>query len=136
MTSKVRIPLSQTTTCWTLTLRIGATTGGDTDRDLIPALLWHIARVMIEIEETRTRYKHGTAEARIYRNIVVPETPAEMRKWDVLFGILLFGAHTAYRRRLRRTYIKEVVYLPEFRRLMESLLLEWADTNLLVSFEP
>ncbi|KAG1762996.1 hypothetical protein EV702DRAFT_1052010 [Suillus placidus] len=70
-----------------------------TENTVIPAIVWHIARVMTEVEKPRTRYHWGTPENRIYRN---------------------------------DRESKGAVYLPDFRKLMQQFLDEWADFNLLV----
>ncbi|KII94570.1 hypothetical protein PLICRDRAFT_33372 [Plicaturopsis crispa FD-325 SS-3] len=100
---------------------------------IVPALGWHIARVMRHIEHSRERYGFATREARIYRDIAHPKLSWKVWAVDTVLLFLLLGAHTAYRKRLQSTRIKGTVYMPDFHTLMESLLKEWADTNLLAT---
>ncbi|KAJ6488852.1 hypothetical protein C8R45DRAFT_248391 [Mycena sanguinolenta] len=104
-----------------------------TPRSLVPALSHHVARVMIPIEASRERYKYGTREARLYRDIAIPPPTWKVRIWDFVLGIILCGTHKNYRVRLEATIPKGVVSLPEFRSLMKTLLSEWADSNLVAT---
>ncbi|KAF7375753.1 hypothetical protein MSAN_00464900 [Mycena sanguinolenta] len=81
---------------------------------LIPALCHHVARVMIIIEASRERYKYGTREARIYRDVAIPPPTWKVRIWDFVLGIILCGTHKNYRVRLEATIPKGAVALPEF----------------------
>ncbi|KAG1807277.1 uncharacterized protein BJ212DRAFT_1303502 [Suillus subaureus] len=45
-----------------------------TENAVIPAIVWHIARVMTEVEKSRMRYHWGIPEDRIYRNVAIPES--------------------------------------------------------------
>ncbi|KAI0301621.1 hypothetical protein B0F90DRAFT_322641 [Multifurca ochricompacta] len=100
---------------------------------VLPALAWHISRVMIKIEAVRELYHYGTKKARVYRDIAV-ETPTwRKRLVDVLLFCVFFNSHRTYRERLESTRPKGHVYLPDFRELMKSLLVEWSDSNLLAT---
>lgn len=81
---------------------------------------------MAEIEQYRSRYKYGTPEARIYRDMAIPESTWDVVTLDIALSFLLFGAHRTYRTRLQSTSPNGYIYLPEFRSLMQSLLAEWA----------
>ena len=113
----------------------------------MPALAWHISRVMIKIEAVRERYHYGTKDARLYRDIAVAVSGSgsgsnsnsdERRTWrsrllDFVLASLFFNSHGTYRDRLESTRPKGHVYLPDFRELMSSLLVEWSDSNLLAT---
>ena len=104
---------------------------------ILPALAWHISRVMIKIEAVRERYHYGTKEARLYRDVAV--VAVDERTWrerlllDPFLFCLFFNAHRTYKDRLEGTRPKGHVYLPDFRELMSSLLVEWSDSNLLAT---
>ncbi|OAX37450.1 hypothetical protein K503DRAFT_866861 [Rhizopogon vinicolor AM-OR11-026] len=100
-----------------------------TQNAVIPAIIWHIARVMTEVEKSRTRYHWGTPENRIYRDVAIPE-PSRL---EMILTLPLFGAHSMYRTRLQGTRVKGAVYLPDFQKLMQQFLDEWADSNLLAT---
>jgi hypothetical protein len=102
-------------------------------QSILPAVAWHISRVMIKIEAVRELYHYGTKEARLYRDIAV-ETPTWREHLvDVLLFCVFFNSHKTYRARLESTRPKGHVYLPDFRDLMSSLLVEWSDSNLLAT---
>jgi hypothetical protein len=88
---------------------------------------------MIKIEAVRERYRYGTKEARLYRDIAV-ETPTWREHLvDVFLFCFFFNSHRTYRARLESTRPKGHVYLPDFHDLMKSLLVEWSDSNLLAT---
>lgn len=100
---------------------------------ILPALAWHISRVMIKIEIVRERYHYGTKDARLYRDIAVEKPTWRERLLDVLLFCVFFNTHGTYKIRLESTRPKGHVYLPDFRELMSSLLVEWSDSNLLAT---
>ena len=100
---------------------------------VLPALAWHISRVMIKIEAVRERYRYGTKDARLYRDIAVEEPTWRGRLLDVLLFCVFFNAHGTYKDRLESARPKGHVYLPVFRELMSNLLVEWSDSNLLAT---
>lgn len=112
---------------------------GQGRHSIVPALAWHISRVMIKIEAVRERYRYGTKDARLYRDIAVSGSGSdERRTWrarllDLVLASLFFNSHGTYRDRLESTRPKGHVYLPDFRELMSSLLVEWSDSNLLAT---
>ena len=81
---------------------------------------------MINIEANRALYRHGEADARIYRNKSIPEATWKVRAFDLALTVLLFGAHTMYRKRLESTRPRGRVYRPDFQKFIQSLLAEWA----------
>ena len=93
---------------------------------MVAPILWHIARVMVEVEKVRFRYKYGTTEARIYRDVAVPKPTLKLRILDTVLMLVLFGAHLMYRKRLQSTRVNGMVYVPDFQGLMQSLVVEWA----------
>ncbi|KAG1848887.1 hypothetical protein F4604DRAFT_1959624 [Suillus subluteus] len=100
-----------------------------TENAVIPAIVWHIARVMTEVEKSRARYHWGTPEIRIYRNVAIPE----FSLLEIILTLPLFGAHSMYRTRLQESRVTGAVYLPDFRKLMQQFLDEWVDFNLLAT---
>jgi hypothetical protein len=94
---------------------------------------------MIKIEIVRERYHYGTKDARLYRDIAVEKKPKLTSRWwcerllDVLLFCVFFNTHGTYKIRLESTRPKGHVYLPDFRELMRSLLVEWSDSNLLAT---
>ncbi|KAJ7685948.1 hypothetical protein B0H17DRAFT_1072971 [Mycena rosella] len=103
------------------------------DAPLVPALAYHIAKVMFHIEEARARYAYGTPAARLYRDLAIPESTLQVFLWDIPIGILFCGTHRSYRTRLACTVPKGLVSLPDFRRLMQNMMAEWADSNLVAT---
>ncbi|KAG1859338.1 hypothetical protein DFJ58DRAFT_840204 [Suillus subalutaceus] len=62
-------------------------------------------------------------------NAVIPAIVWHIARFSLLEIILpspLFGTHSMYRTRLQGTRVKGVVYLPDFRKLMQQFLDEWA----------
>jgi hypothetical protein len=94
---------------WTMMLPADYSTSGrqtlatDGGNNALHALIWHIAKVMINIESNRTLYQHGTANASIYRNKSIPKPSWKVRAFDLTLTVLLFGAHTMYRKRMEST---------------------------------
>lgn len=89
-------------------------------------IIWHIATAMIEVEKSQARYSWGTPEARFYRDVAVPKPTAKVRFLEGMLMIVLFGMHSMYRKRLQSCRVKGMVYVPDFQRLMQSLVVEWA----------
>ncbi|KAJ7183897.1 hypothetical protein C8R46DRAFT_1186758 [Mycena filopes] len=100
---------------------------------LAPALAFHIARAMVDIDAARRHYNYGTPAARLYRDVAIPPPTRAVRVWDLVLGILLCGTHKNYRVRLEATIPNDVVALPEFRLLMRNMMSEWADSNLVAT---
>ncbi|KAH9962982.1 hypothetical protein BC827DRAFT_185837 [Russula dissimulans] len=100
---------------------------------VLPVLAWHISRVMTKIESVRERYRYGTKDARLYRDVAIDAPTWRERLLDVLLFSLFFNSHRTYRDRLAGTRPKGHVYLPDFRELMSGLLVEWSDSNLLAT---
>jgi hypothetical protein len=88
---------------------------------------------MLKIETVRERYHYGTKKARLYRDIAVERRTWRDRLEDVLLFCVLFNSHRTYKDRLESTRPKGHVYLPDFRELIKSLLVEWSDSNLLAT---
>ena len=98
--------------------------------NVVPALAWHIASAMFYIEQARWRSGHGTLDARRYRNVSIPVPTWKVKALDIVLSILLFGAHRTYRNRLESARPGGFVFLPEFRELMKSLLVEWTGKHI------
>ncbi|KAA1466618.1 hypothetical protein DENSPDRAFT_831480 [Dentipellis sp. KUC8613] len=103
------------------------------DCSFMAAIVWHVARVMSDIERYRQRYQYGTQGSRIYRDVAVAEPTWQVKIVDGLLFLFLFGVHRMYRERLERTRPGGIIYLPDFQNMMKSLLVEWADSNLLAT---
>ncbi|KAI9465737.1 hypothetical protein BJY52DRAFT_1183320 [Lactarius psammicola] len=114
-------------------LKSSAPYGHERYLSVLPALAWHISRVMLKIETVRERYHYGTKKARVYRDIAVERRTWRDRLEDVLLFCVLFNSHRTYKDRLESTRPKGHVYLPDFRELIKSLLVEWSDSNLLAT---
>ncbi|TFY71970.1 hypothetical protein EVG20_g1013 [Dentipellis fragilis] len=114
------------------TAHVSAATG---DYSFMAAIVWHVARVMSDIERYRERYQYGTQGSRIYRDIAVAEPTWQVKIVDGLLFLFLFGVHRMYRERLERTRPGGIIYLPDFQNMMKSLLVEWAGeySNLLAT---
>ncbi|KAF8886978.1 hypothetical protein BD779DRAFT_544492 [Infundibulicybe gibba] len=102
-------------------------------QNVTPALAWHMGKVMGEIERSRQKYSFGTRDARIYRNVAISKPTWGVRVLDVVISLLFFGVHKTYRKRLATTQPNGTPYLPDFRKLMQSFLVEWADSNLVAT---
>ncbi|KAH9048422.1 hypothetical protein EDB84DRAFT_1556877 [Lactarius hengduanensis] len=83
--------------------------------------------------ETVRGYHYGTKKARLYRDIAVERRTWRDRLEDMLLLCVLFDSHRTYKDRLESTRPKGHVYLPDFRELIRSLLVEWSDSNLLAT---
>ncbi|KAJ7446092.1 hypothetical protein FB451DRAFT_1292159 [Mycena latifolia] len=103
--------------------------GRDTPEHIVPALSYHVCRAMFNIEAAR-----ATASVRLTR---APRPPT-LTGWpaaicDIALGILLCGTHTVYRTRLELAVPNGAFSVSEFRRLMEDVVMEWADSNLVAT---
>ncbi|KAJ6623294.1 hypothetical protein B0H10DRAFT_809137 [Mycena sp. CBHHK59/15] len=104
----------------------------DRSYNVVPALSWHIARTMFEVQLARERRERGVPVVPIYRPKRMPKR-LDAIAWDIIIGLLLCGTLKSYRTRLEATNVKGVISLPDFRRLMESLVAEWSDSNLVAT---
>jgi hypothetical protein len=52
---------------------------------------------------------------------------------DIISGALFFSAHHTYVDRLEKVWADRIISLDDWQKLLNSLLLEWSDSNLLVS---
>ncbi|KAJ7093517.1 hypothetical protein C8R44DRAFT_890738 [Mycena epipterygia] len=102
-------------------------------KDLVPALCYHVGRVMFDIESARERNHYGTPHARLRREVVLHKPTWKVIIWDLFIGVVLCGTHSNYRTRLESTVPKGSVSLPDFRQLVHNLLSEWADSNLVAT---
>ncbi|KAJ6540889.1 hypothetical protein DFH09DRAFT_1089846 [Mycena vulgaris] len=100
---------------------------------LVPTLAYHIAKVMYPIEQARVAYGYGTPDARLYRDLAIPESTWKVILWDMVIGVIFCGTHKSYRTRLECTVPNNHVFLPYFRRLMQNMMAEWADSNLVAT---
>lgn len=81
------------------------------------------------VEATRQAAKFGTAEVKLYRDVVTEKVGWKVKLADFCLGIVLFGVHRMYRMRLQGTRVKGVIYLEDFRELLRNLLAEWSGTS-------
>lgn len=81
---------------------------------------------MVKITEIRARYKYGTHDAGYYRLRAVADPTLGVKVFDKTIMVVLFGAHLMYRQRLQSTRVNGVIYVPDFQKLMQSLVIEWA----------
>lgn len=81
---------------------------------------------MVDVSKSRERYGYGTTGARIYRDIAVPVPTMKVQSLEWMLTLILFGAHWMYRKRLQSCRVKGMVYVPDFQKLMQSLVVEWA----------
>ncbi|KAJ7167166.1 hypothetical protein C8R43DRAFT_984416 [Mycena crocata] len=108
--------------------------GPSTPSDVVPALTFHIARVMFEIENARRRFNYGTTSARRYRDTSIAKPSWCDEVFQLFLGVVLCGTYSNYRTRLESAISRRsAVKLPIFRRLMRSFLTEWADSNLVAT---
>ncbi|KAH9073029.1 hypothetical protein EDB83DRAFT_2569193 [Lactarius deliciosus] len=99
-------------------LKSSAPYGHERYYSVLPALTWHISRIMHKIETVRERYHYEADMAR-------PE--------DMLLFCVLFNSHRTYRDWVESTRPRGHIYLPDFRKSKKSLLVEWTDSNLLAT---
>ncbi|KAF8885812.1 hypothetical protein BD779DRAFT_659551 [Infundibulicybe gibba] len=93
----------------------------------VPALDWYFGRVMCEIEHHHeTTFETGTPITHHAAYHQKTEDEYWIRVLDVLLSFFFFGTHKMYRGRLRATEPRGCPHLPYFRKLMTSLLVEWA----------
>ena len=52
---------------------------------------------------------------------------------DIISGALFFAAHHTYVDRLEKVWADRIISLDDWQKLLTSLLVEWSDSNLLVS---
>lgn len=81
---------------------------------------------MIEVQRSRERHGWGTHDAHRSRDVAVPKLAARVRAFEAALMIVLFSMHSMYRRRLQSCRVKGTVFTPDFQKLMQSLVVEWA----------
>jgi len=104
--------------------------------NLAPAILFNIAKAMTEVWSQRSRFRWGAHKMSDYQEKPTDspvEEPLSTRAKvvELIAMVLLFSTHATYYERLEMARPEGHVYVPEFRRLLEGLLVEWADSNLL-----
>lgn len=102
------------------------TAAWDKGAAVAPALSWHIARTMTQIEQSRQKAKFGTPDFRLYRDVVGEDVGWKVKLADACLLFVLFGAHRMYRARLQGARVKGAVYLADFRELLKNFLAEWS----------
>ncbi|KAI0268096.1 hypothetical protein BC834DRAFT_676237 [Gloeopeniophorella convolvens] len=99
----------------------------DCEKAANAAILWHISRVMYEIEVHRRIRREKASKTRT-NPFGQPSRVVE----SVLCCVLL-GSHYVYRNRLERAHPLAHASLLDFRAFVQSILLEWSDANLLAT---
>jgi hypothetical protein len=87
---------------------------------------------MTKIENARQISKFGTPEFRLYRDVVTDAVGWKVKLADTFLMFILFGAHRMYRMRLQNARVKGVIYLADFRELLQNFLAEWSGTLVLL----
>ncbi|KAJ7183954.1 hypothetical protein C8R46DRAFT_1309243 [Mycena filopes] len=100
--------------------------------NLLPALIYHIGRVMVFVASARQDDGYGTPTATQMYRPPPPAAPQEVQALDAFLTVTLCGTHQSYRTQLQAA-VPGGVELPEFRRLMRTLLAEWGDSNLVAT---
>lgn len=103
----------------------------DHGTQFIPAVLWHIARIMEDVWHCRYRYHYGIVCRP--KDDVPPESSRISRYFDFTMSCLLFARNKSFHRRLQATRPNGKVHIPEFRAFMEGIVSEWTDSNLLAT---
>jgi hypothetical protein len=85
---------------------------------------------MYEISSNRERYGYGTAQARIVRDMSIPSPTGGLQFLNIVLGVLFLGSHISYRKRLQSTRPKENWVINDFRKLLQSFVVEWAGAPL------
>ncbi|KAH8092534.1 hypothetical protein BXZ70DRAFT_951300 [Cristinia sonorae] len=98
---------------------------------VVPSMAWLCSRTMKLVEETRTNSRYGTRDAAAARKPSPEESTLQFQLVNILLGFMFSGTHNMYRRRLMKTKFNNVLYLPDFRELLQELIIEWGDSNLL-----
>jgi hypothetical protein len=103
--------------------------------DLVPALIYHIGRVMRPIATARDLNNYGTLVDQTDGSGTARE-PAQwgVAAWNFCLAIILLGTHENYRLRLEAIVPKGTINLPKFRHLVRNLLSEWAGKQPFYSF--
>lgn len=83
-------------------------------------ILWHIATAMIEVEKSRGGHRRGKEDVAVSKPI------AKVRILEGALIIVLFSMHSMYRKRLQACRVKGTASNPDFQKLMQSLVVEWA----------
>lgn len=81
---------------------------------------------MTKIESARRVAKFGTPDFRLYHDVVNEEVGWKVKLADACLLLVLFGAHRMYRVRLQGARVKGVIYLADFRELLQNFLAEWS----------
>ena len=70
----------------------------------------------------------GKPDAEIYRSVVVEKLSPKVQLINTILMLVLFGAHHSYCSRLQNVRVKGMVYVADFRELLQNLLAEWSGT--------
>jgi len=102
----------------------------------VPSLIWHMAKTMKDVWNSRQHHHFGTIEAQTAR--VHIQSAIESTEWhgnmlQMIVGIVFLGAHAVYFERLQNVLLTDdLMCSREFGGLVDSLITEWENSNLLV----
>lgn len=101
-----------------------------TNPNMIPALVWHIARAMRKIEGFRERYR-ATAQLEHGFNYAPPVVDLKPKTWylhvaESILMVLLLGTYNLYWKRLQSVRQYQSVHLRKFHAMLEVFLTEWS----------
>ncbi|KAI0254866.1 hypothetical protein BJV78DRAFT_1183419 [Lactifluus subvellereus] len=95
-------------------------------RDANAAVVWHLSRVMHEID--LHRYQREPA-----RRLPAQPFPKPSKVIDGVLTCMFVGVHLIYRERIQRTHPLSRVSLADFRAFIQTIMSEWSDANLLAT---
>jgi hypothetical protein len=90
-------------------------------------------KINLSLVYTQWVFQYGMREAVNDRLNVLKEHPKRLTPWDFVFAFLCFFSPYTYAQRLESVWAHHVVSLEGWNALLNSLLIEWSDSNLLVS---
>jgi len=97
---------------------------------------WYVARLLVNILNSRFLHRYGMYEARTDRlaSLELPRPRQALAPLeDLITGVLFFCAPYTYVDRLEKVWADRVVSLEGWQKLLTSLLIEWSDSNLLAT---
>jgi len=98
----------------------------------IPSMLSLISETMIVIESRRKNYDY-TAKTWTSKAVDIPKPSWKLRALDCVLILFLFGSQVTFRNRLQLVLANRSENISELRELIDSLLMQWGDSNLLAS---
>ncbi|KAL6307096.1 hypothetical protein BKA93DRAFT_728061 [Sparassis latifolia] len=100
------------------------------NRAVVPALIWHIARILYNVESFKLRGKTENKPGfNLQRKPNIVRSTWQLKAADAVLMVLLFGTHRTYLRRLCEARVEDSAYLLEFRESLKQFLEEWSVWN-------